>query len=109
MNQSKFEDWKKSVTQLNDEAGKIIHDRDELYKIVADEVRECFSKMDLYPENIHITPSADRIEVEFMAKDDVIIDPVRLNELHMNFRVNYGYDDRGNWRVILIFYPFKFN
>jgi len=107
MNISKFEDWKKSVTQLNDEARNIIHDRDELYRFIADEVKLAFEKMDLYPENVHITPSANEVQVEFKAGDNVVIDPNCLVDLHMNFRVSYGYNDRGNWRVILIFYPFK--
>ena len=32
MNPHKLEDWRLSVSKLNEEAGKIIHDRDELYK-----------------------------------------------------------------------------
>ena len=106
MNINKFEDWKKSVTDLNAEAGKIVSDRDKLYSFIADEIKEAFAKMRIYPENVHVSPSAHEIRVEFKAGDDIIINPTHLLNLHMNFKVGYDYDKRGKFRNVFIFYPF---
>lgn len=106
MNLSKFEDWKSSVGDINTKTDKLIQNRDSLYEFMASEVKKSFAKMDLYPQHVHLTPSAHEITVEFYSEDDIIIDPEVLSELHMQFRITYGFDNQGNWRVIIIFYPF---
>ena len=107
MNQSKLEDWKKSVTELNREASHIIADRDKLYHSMADEIKRIFGRMNIFPENVHLNSSAHEIRVEFKAGDTLIIDPVPLLELHMKFKLGHDYDKRGNFRYVLVFYPFR--
>lgn len=107
MNPHKLEDWRISVSKLNEEAGKIIHDRDELYKFIADDIKKVFARMNLYPENVNVNSTGKLIEVEFKSLDDIILDPVQLMELHMKFRLSHGIDNRGNWRYVLKFYPFE--
>lgn len=107
MNVEKFKDWQTSVVKLNTEAGKIIQDRDNLYEYLSNEVKSTFGKMGLYPEKVHLSSSAHEIRVEFKSEDDVLINPSILSELHMKFKISYGFDKKGNWRVVLVFYPFK--
>lgn len=107
MNPSKLEDWKNAVTQLNEEAGHIIADRDKLYHSMADEIKRVFGRMSIYPDNVHLSSSAHEIRVEFKAGDNLIIDPVALLELHMKFRLGHSYDRSGNFQYVLTFYPFK--
>lgn len=106
LEKSKFDmdNWKNTVHALNGEAMKIINDRDDLYKLMADYIRKIFAEMNLYPEDIHINSLGDEIKVKFPPNDEVIIDP---NLINMKFRVTMGYNDRGNSRIVLVVYPFK--
>lgn len=107
MDQTKLEDWKLAVAQLNEDASNLIHSRDELYKVMADDIKGVFAQMDLHPQNVHIESSAHKISVKFQPNDPVIIDPVIISQLNMKFRVTGGYNDSAIWRIVLIFYPFE--
>ena len=103
----KFNEWKSTVSNLNNSADEIISAREEAYKIMADAIKGGFRKSNNPVPRIHFESDASEIVCTW----DMGVTPVIPVDLIVSIRMPFSFTKElnidGEWERKLIFYPFR--
>ena len=108
MDKYMYENWRKSVGELNQNASKIDSDRKEMYEWMANEIKAILNECDMVAKNVNFTTDGSVIQVRLEDVADSIRFPLEfIDSISMPFSVKRILNSECNYELFIELYPLE--
>ena len=109
MNFEEFEDWQKSVEDMNRLSSKIDNNRNEIYEWLANEIKQVFEENDLPTRNVNFSTDGSIIQVwlDIDTSDSIRFSKQFLKSIGMPFSVKRVLDSEVRNELFVELYPLE--